>query len=154
MTQRYTCVVIPAFNRAGNLPRGVHAADWTEVVDRFGGTPQRRALLGGLKKALDALKKAGCPRAYIDGSFVTAKLVPGDFDGCWDVTGVNPKLLDPVFLDFSNERAAQKAKFLGEFFPAQTPEGMSGRTFLEFFQTDKATGRAKGIVVIDLGRLR
>jgi hypothetical protein len=131
----------------------VHVADWSELSDRFGGTPQRRALLAGLKKALHALKKAGCLRAYIDGSFVTAKLIPGDFDGCWDMLGVDPKILDPVFLDFSNGRATQKAKFLGEFFPAQTPEGMSGKTFLEFFQTDKSTGRAKGIVAINLGRL-
>lgn len=145
--------MIPAFERSGNLPRGVHVADWAEMVARFGGTTHRCALLDGLKKALDALKKAGCQRAYIDGSFVTAKPVPGDFDGCWDVTGVNPADLDPALLDFSNGRAAQKAKFLGEMFPAQTPEGMSGKTFLDFFQTDKVTGRAKGIVVIDLRRL-
>lgn len=114
----------------------MHAASWTEFVDRFGDTPRRKWLLEGLKAAVDALKRA-----------------PGDFDGCWDVTGVNPNLLDPVLLDFANGRAAQKAKFRGELFPAQLREGMSGRTFLEFFQTDKATGRPKGIVVLDLRRL-
>jgi hypothetical protein len=41
---------------------------------------------------------------------------------------------------------AQKRRYLGEFFPAQMPEGASGRLFLEFFQTDKETGRPKGIV--------
>lgn len=145
--------MIPTFDRSGNLPSGIHQATWPEIRARFGGTPQRQAILGGLKKALDALKKAGCSRAYIDGSFVTAKLVPGDFDGCWDVTGVNPKALDPVLLDFSDGRSAQKAKYLGEFFPAQLPEGMSGKTFLDFFQTDKATGRPKGIVVVSLKEL-
>jgi hypothetical protein len=91
--------------------------------------------------------------AYIDGSFVTSKDYPGDFDGCWDVTGVDPAKLDPVLLDFDNARAAQKARFSGELFPAQTPEGLSGRTFIEFFQLDKDTGMQKGIVAIDLGRL-
>ena len=43
-------------------------------------------------------------------------------------------------------RIAQKCKHFGEFFPAaQRPEGASGLAFLEFFQTDKETGRSKGI---------
>jgi hypothetical protein len=90
---------------------------------------------------------------YIDGSFVTSKDFPGDFDGCWDVTAVDVAKLDPVLLDFNNGRAAQKARFLGELFPAQLPAGLGGRTFLEFFQVDKSTGMEKGIVVIDLRSL-
>jgi hypothetical protein len=90
---------------------------------------------------------------YVNGSFVTSKDFPGDFDGCWDITGVDPSGLDPVFLDFDNHRAAQKARFLGEFFPAQLPAGISGRTFLEFFQINRDTGAPKGIVAIDLRRL-
>ena len=42
---------------------------------------------------------------------------------------------------------------MGEFFPAQFPEGASGKTFLEFFQTDKDSGNPKGIVAIDVKRL-
>ena len=57
--------------------------------------------------------------------------------------------LDSVFLDFSKGRTA-KRKYFGEFFPAQMPEGASGRAFLEFFQTDKKTGRSKGIVGLNL----
>jgi hypothetical protein len=85
---------------------------------------------------------------------VTAKPVPADFDACWAVEGVAAETLDPVFLDFSNSRARQKQRFLGEFFPAELPEGASGRTFLEFFQTDKETGERKGIVAVDLRRWR
>ena len=91
---------------------------------------------------------------YLDGSFVTSKPAPGDFDACWAVNGVVVDALDPVFLDFSHGRARQKERFGGEFFPADLPEGETGRTFLEFFQTDKETGDAKGIVVIDLTRWR
>ena len=60
--------------------------------------------------------------------------------------------LDPVFMDFSHSRARQKQRFLGEFFPAELPNGVTGMTFLEFFQTDKETGEAKGILKIDLRR--
>jgi len=104
----------------------------------------------GLRLALAALNRAGCSRVYIDGSFETVKREPGDYDACWDIDGVNVEALDSVFLDFSKGRTAQKRKYFGEFFPAQMPEGASGRAFLEFFQTDKETGRSKGIVGLNL----
>jgi hypothetical protein len=136
----------------GNLPVGVHDASWQELVAAFGSNDSRQRLLDGLRRALLALKAAGCQSAYVDGSFVTAKETPGDFDGCWEVAGVNPSLLDPVLLDFSARRAAQKAKYGGELFLANSPADPTGTVFLDFFQTDKVTGRPKGIVAIDLGR--
>jgi len=81
---------------------------------------------------------------------VTVKNDPGDYDACWDFEGVDLESLDPVFLDFSNSRMAQKQKYLGEFFPAQMPEGTTGRLFLDFFQTDKESGKRKGIVGLNL----
>lgn len=103
-----------------------------------------------MKEAFYSLKRAGCKVAYIDGSFVTSKYRPKDFDACWEVEGVNPSLLDPVLLDFSDGRKAQKLKYGGELFPASVPNGSTGKTFLEFFQTDRETGERKGIVAIDL----
>ena len=142
--------MIPPFDAKGLLPAGIHAADWPEFAARFGFSDRRRRLLGGLEAALRSLRDAGCTLAYVDGSFVTAKKEPGDFDACWGVAGVDPGLLDPVLLDFGDGRAAQKARYGGELFPAELPEGISGRTFLEFFQTDRDTGAAKGIVSIAL----
>ena len=78
------------------------------------------------------------------------KLTLTNFDACWSVIDVDPDKLDPVFSDFSNGRAAQKARFSGEFFPAELPEGLSGKVFLEFFQVDKQTGNPKGIVGLNL----
>jgi hypothetical protein len=145
--------MIPSFDATGNLPPGVHWATWRDITRRFGKTPHRRKLLAGLKAALDALRVAGCRTAYIDGSFVTAKQVPNDFDACWDVAEVDPALLDPILLTFDHGRAAQKAKYLGELFPAHFGERGSGTTFLEFFQIDKESGAPKGIIAIDLPRL-
>ena len=140
------------FDGAGRLPPGIHWVAWRDVVSSFGFTPRRVQLLAGLKEALGLLRLAGCQTVYVDGSFVTAKPQPMDFDVCWAILGVDPDRLDPVFLDFSNSRAKQKARFLGEFFPADLPEGITGKTFLEFFQTDKETGAPKGIVGLDLRR--
>jgi hypothetical protein len=144
--------VIPPFDATGKLPPGVHSATWRQIVSRLGFTPRRQQLLAGLLGALRLLKAAGCSLVYLDGSFVTRKPEPGDFDACWGIEDVDADKLDPVFLDFSNSRARQKQRFLGEFFPAELPEGATGRTFLEFFQTDKETGDRKGILAIDLRR--
>ncbi len=92
----------------GNLPPGIHTASWMELEAAFGLTAWRRRLLTGLRAALEALKVAGCRRAYVDGSLVTSKEIPGDFDRCWEAAGVDPGALDPVLLDFRHPRTAQK----------------------------------------------
>jgi hypothetical protein len=142
--------MIPAFQTDGTLPPGVHWADSTEIQARFGQSPHRHQLLQGFFVAIKELKAAGCKEVFLDGSFVTAKPSPNDYDACWATTGVDPNQLDDVFFDFSNRRARQKARFQGEFFPADLKEGPSGKTFLEFFQLDKQTGGAKGIVALQL----
>lgn len=140
--------MIPSFRRNGTLPPGVHWTTWEEFAERFGGNPHRQDLLVGLKAALGNLQQAGCQDVYIDGSFVTAKPEPQDFDGCWSKVGVDPDKLDPVLLDFSQDRAAQKAKYGGELFIAQSPASEQ-HVFLDFFQRDRRNQR-KGIIGIKL----
>lgn len=142
--------MIPPFDERGNLPPGVHEADWNELETRFSGSRRRAELLAGLRRALRALRDAGCRTAYIDGSFVTAKEEPGDFDACWDAVGVDASLLDPVLLDFNEGRRGQKERFGGELFPSIAAAEPEGTRFLDFFQRDCETGEPKGIVAIDL----
>lgn len=145
--------MIPEFNPDGNLPPGVHWATWQEFMERFGTTPRRQELLKGLRSAIDSLSKAGCQTIYIDGSFVTKKENPNDFDGCWDIEGVDAELLDPILLDLNPKREKQKAKYRGELFPASFLADAEGKTYLAFFQIDR-NGNPKGIVAIDLGGLQ
>lgn len=142
--------VLPPFQTSGNLPPGLHHATWDEVVARFGTTAHRRRLLEGLLRALQSLRQAGCSVAYLDGSFVTSREVPGDFDACWAEEGVDPDKLDPVLKIFDDGRALQKAKFFGELFPASIDADFAGTLFIDFFQVDKNTGDPKGIVVLEL----
>jgi hypothetical protein len=147
--------VLPALNSDGLLPPGIHLAEWDDVYATFGTTPHRRRLLDGFRRAINALKNAGCKRVYLDGSFVTSKVSPGDFDGCWDDANVDFSLLDPILLTFSNGRAAQKIKFGGELFPAGSiADPTLGSLFIDFFQIHKDTGATKGIIAIDLERLQ
>ena len=141
--------MIPALTPSGLLPPGIHWAAWDEIEERFAITEWRRTLSESVRQAAENLKEAGCRTLYLDGSFVTSKNHPGDFDGCWDPDGVDAAKLDPVLLDFTNGRAAQKRKYHGELFISSLPAD-GGLTFLDFFQRDKATGNPKGIIAIDL----
>jgi Family of unknown function (DUF6932) len=146
-------VTIPPFADSGNLPEGIHETSWDEIADRFGTNERRRELLDGLRRALASLSAAGCRRVYLDGSFVTVKEEPGDFDACWEIAGVESALLDPVLLEFANARAAQKERFRGELFPAEAVADPDGTRFVDYFQRDKLTGEPKGIVALDLENL-
>jgi hypothetical protein len=78
--------MIPDLTASGVLPPGIHdAEDWSEVVRRFGDTPERAALIAKLRQGLDNLRDAGCPWVLLDGSFVTSKPDPNDVDGCWEM---------------------------------------------------------------------
>lgn len=140
--------MIPRFTSEGLLPLGVRVATWPEFKRRFGTNPRRRRLVEGLALALASLKEAGCRRVYVDGSFVTKKARPNDFDACWAEAGVDPDLLHPALLSFENLRARQKAAFLGELFPASASADEAS-PFLKFFQMTRK-GQPKGIVALNL----
>jgi hypothetical protein len=109
-------------------------------------------LLSGVLEAARMLRDAGCSALFIDGSFVTDKPTPGDWDGCFCTAGLDWSKVDPLLTDIAANRAAIKVKYKGEFFPADCRADSSGKTFREFFQTDRQ-GRAKGILVLELRTL-
>ena len=155
LTQQYSCVMIPGLVDIGGpwrvLPPGVHNATIEEVEKRFATSDIRKRIFSGFKNGVDALRKAGCRQIFLDGSFVMEKPIPGDFDACWDPAGVDVKKLEPVLLDFSDMRKKQKDCFHGEFFPANLAADGTN-VFLDFFQTDRYTGKEKGIIRILLSK--
>lgn len=146
--------MIPDFEvGTGNLPPGVHAATWEEVVDRYGYNPKRSKQLEGLKLAIDDLKRAGCRVLYLDGSFVTAKEQPGDYDACWEAEHVNADDLHPTLLDVGWNRKKLKARYGGDITIVHLASEPFGETFMTFFQTDR-DGNPKGLLRIDLQELQ
>jgi len=133
------------------LPTGTYHASLQQVREAYGTNTIRRTLCSGLERGAEALTVAGCKSLFLDGSFLTGKSIPGDYDALWDPSGVDPNKLDPVFLDFTNSRANQKAKFGGEFFPFGS-DAAPGIAFISFFQTDSFTGKPKGILIIQLDK--
>lgn len=147
--------MIPQFEQhSANLPAGEHDASWEEVAERFGHNAPRRRLLRGLRLALDDLAAAGCLVVYLDGSFVTQKPIPGDFDACWEADGVNADDLHPTLLQTRWPRAAQRRRYGGDLLIADSPSEPFGPAFVEFFQRDTESGDPKGIVRIRLGGAR
>jgi len=134
---------------------GIHEATWQEFVDKFGYTEQRMELIKGLRIASLDLRNCGCGTIYVDGSFITTKMVPKDIDVCWDKAGVDFRRLcieHPIFLDDSPGRQKQKAKYGCEFFPAHVIEGSTGKPFLDFFLHDR-NGNDKGILKINIQKV-
>lgn len=146
--------MIPEFDENGNLPPGIHWATWEEFIDRFGNTPRRSRLIKGLKMAIEQLFAAGCQTIYIDGSFITNKLNPGDFDVCWDANGVDINYLESIapILYNSQRTANQKSLYGGEFFRSDFPADIYGTSYFDFFQFDTRTNTPKGLTGLDLSR--
>jgi hypothetical protein len=73
---------IPKLNAYGLLPPGIHEASMAEVEQRFGVGPKRAYLVEqGLKPVVQELMQMGITELYLDGSFTTDKVSPGDVDG-------------------------------------------------------------------------
>jgi hypothetical protein len=137
------------YNSYGLLLPGIYTLTWEQFYHSYNFSSRRIFLLIGMKNALLHFKNAGCRCVYIDGSFVTKKQEPGDYDACWDTSGVDVNQLNPIFhKNFSSK--IQKLIYFGEFYPSSTIEDKSKITFLDFFQIDKATGNRKGIVQMEL----
>jgi hypothetical protein len=72
----------PKFNKNGDLPRGIHKASLSDVIEHFGkGNIQRAILAQRLDRIYDIAVGTGqTARFIIFGSFVTDKSNPQDLD--------------------------------------------------------------------------
>ena len=141
--------MIPAFdNDTGYLPTGEHPADWDEVWERFGWNDHRRRLLRGLLRLASALRDGRCRRFILDGSFITTKEFPSDFDACCDYEGMSP--MDLVDLRLMSSKEVMKAEYLGEVYPlGELVQSDLRYTFRQFFQRDH-DDVPKGVIALNL----
>lgn len=144
------------FDDNGNLPPGIYEITIEEIKKYYSFSPKRKKLINGLKEMLEALKDIGCKKFYLDGSFVTDKLEPSDFDACWELHSKidldKLKKKYPELLLFNPPRTEQKSKYLGEALISNQPlidESGNKVLTLDFFQKDRAM-HPKGILLIKL----
>lgn len=137
-------------SRSGYLPEGVHGMTLADVERYFAWNARRRFLFSGLSRAIKVLQSAGCRSVILDGSFVTAKEEPGDWDAAFDPVGVIPGRLDPILLKHYDGRRAMRAKYLGDIFPwTALASSATGSIYRQFFQKDR-DGIPKGVIEIKL----
>jgi hypothetical protein len=144
--------VLPELTEQGELPPGVHLADWQEFHARFCGSSARRVWLSGrLRVLLDLAATNGkLLRAFVWGSFVTAKLAPKD-------VGILLIMEDDFEVDsiaaaaqaiFDSARA--KLLFESDVFWARSSIGRELLDlWLETYQTSRSF-RKRGIVELEL----
>lgn len=127
--------------------------DWPGFSGQFGWNRRRVFLLGGMYRALCNLRDAGCAAAIANGSFVTSKDFPGDYDLAFDPIGVNGALVDPVLRRYDDERKAMKAKYFGEVFPWGAIACNTTRLiYRDYFQLDEF-GFPKGVILLDVKKI-
>ena len=106
----------PKFNNNGDLPRGIHKAPLSDVIEHFGkGNFQRAILAQRLDRIYDLAVETGqTARFIIFGSFVTDKPNPQDLD---------------IFLlmedTFDIRQVAGEARIIFNHMAAQNYEGTS-----------------------------
>jgi hypothetical protein len=141
---------IPVFREDGYLPEGLHVATEEEVIARFGQSAPHRNYLGGRLRHWLALARAvGALRFFIDGSFVTAKVEPGDVDAViWlpDRFGEQVRSRIPEAVELQTMVMTREPK---ELFSAYSSEMWDG--WVEFFSlTREVDARRKGVVEVAL----
>jgi hypothetical protein len=138
--------VLPDFEDAtGNLPGGRHDATLDEVRTRFGYNFRRREIIAGLEDVLHALKTHGVVDIWLDGSFVTSKMRPSDVDVVYSpVAGDDPSNWPDTELVSPDRKRHLKKYYRVDLWPYPSHQP-SGKTILEFFETDR-NGKSKGIV--------
>lgn len=141
---------LPAFDKNGNLPPGIWECSVEELERRYATSPERKVIFENLMRTVDELEEGGCQKVYVGGSFVTSKGLPGDFDMCFDDTG----------MDFSKiNRHFEEPRIFGESLRNEyggdikryNPKDWK-HNYLHFFQRDGRNNNvAKGIVMLSLG---
>ena len=134
----------------GALPPGIHQAPLGEIVAEFGeSNPVRREMARRLRQILETTKGTGeLRRAFVWGSFVTAKPEPADVD-----------LMLVMSTEFRSERCPPSARQVFDGEAAQrslgatvlwtredVPPGLLN-AFLEQWQIDRS-GQRRGIVEV------
>ena len=139
--------MIPAFEKEGYLPLGIHLTTIDEFEKRFAYNVKRKELFNNLTRFINDVKMIGCKSIYIDGSFTTSKIIPGDIDLCWDNKEIDIEVAI-VMMPALSDRKIQKTLYNADIFPAYIMERVAGIYFIDFFQKDKNTGNPKGIINI------
>lgn len=149
-------MALPDYREDGWLPEGHHHTTWEEIAARFGGEPgsRRARLLTLLVQWRDAVRAKGMGGLLIlNGSFISRKEEPGDFDCLFIYDDATARLIekDDAALELlSYERSKEKG--YGDIFCLSEAAVREFPKFchLDMFDTDKVNKKPKGVVELQL----
>lgn len=151
--------MIPGFDARGLLPPRVHQATRQAFVERFATNECRKALVSGFYEALSLLRECGCRWVYVGGSLLSTKECPNDFDARFELDNRWWARLDadlhPLSITSWQGTERQLQRFGGELFLQHRNVHAAGTelTYKDYFQMDKVTWEARGVVLLDLWSL-
>ncbi len=143
---------LPEFREDGWLPRGHHQATREEIESLFGGQPgsQRAKVLSNLlhwRDAIRAKKLSGL--LILNGSFISQKVAPGDFDCIFVYDEIGLEILKSDLEAQALLNYTQcKTDWQGDIFAfAETAlRRFPQMSLFDMFDNDKRTGMPKGCV--------
>ncbi len=140
------------FDQHGNLPPGTHRLTVEEVLDRFGtGSARRGWLSARLRDLFDVTRACGLVRrAYLWGSFASAKPSPNDVDVLLVFrAGLTDKQLVGPVRDLVDHTRA-RLRFAADVFWVREDIGQAAlQLLLETYGFDRQN-RPRGIVEVKL----
>ena len=149
-------MALPPFRDDGWLPEGHHETTWEEVITTFGGEPgsRRREVLTRLLQWRNATRTKGMSGSVIlDGSFISEKAEPGDFD----LIFVYDEATEQIVAQDADARmllggARCKERFGGDVFSFWITNVRNNPTFCrtDGFDLEKVTQEPKGVVEVRL----
>lgn len=148
-------MALPEFREDSWLPEGHYDASWEEVVDRFGDSPgsAREQVTRGLLAWKNEVKAKGVSGwLLLDGSFVSAKEVPSDFDALLVIDDEARVILENdvearSLLDYSE---CKNRGFDLLYYFAATVRDYPDLAGLDLWDRDKETGKLKGVLEVRL----
>jgi hypothetical protein len=143
--------MIPDLTGEGMLPPGSHEATMTEIRRRFGtGNPVRTRLMKGLESVLQMARKVGASLFYLDGSFVTDKKEPGDWDAVLLLpAGARIGSKEAIALA---DRPELRKRYGGDLFTVMEEDTEVLAHYVERVFVRDRHGRAKGLILFRLNR--
>ncbi len=147
---------LPEFRSDGWLPGGHHPATWDEIAARFGSAPgsRRAAVLSDLLQWRAAVRAKGMGgRLILDGSFISDKAAPGDFDCIfvYNVTSFQTVSQDSEALLLLDNTHC-KGRYGGDVwaFSEEAVREFPAFCRIDGFDLHKLTRQPKGVVEVDL----
>jgi hypothetical protein len=148
-------MALPEFRDDGWLPEGHHTCSWEEIIEKFGdhtGSRRERVLHGLLDWRDRAREKGVSGWLVLNGSFVSAKENPNDFDTIFVFDDEALELMEndvetKRLLDYSSCKSLG-FDMLG--FSATLVREHPEWVPLDAFDRDKETGKPKGVLEVVL----